>query len=296
MKKIYKLFSFLAVAALIFSSCEEEIVRDPSPEVKAGNQNVYFNPDNQKVYELDPAQATAVKLKMHRADSTLAAEVPLTVLRNDSNIFVFPASASFAAGQGTTEITVNFPEALEGVPYTFEVQVAGDDYLNPYATTIPSAMVTITRVYWENLGAGQFKDAWTLYSVADITIYYSALKKMYRFANPYSVALLTEAEWDNWIGGPTTEWITFEITATKNLKWDFWYLGLNYQGTAGQPIKAYMPSKLAASQAPNDLLSIVDPLNNKLLHFFPYIYIDGVGGYGLKEVLVSLPGGPDLKQ
>lgn len=294
MKKIYKLFSFLAVAALIFSSCEEEIVRDPSPEVKAGNQNVYFNPTNQALYELDPAQAKTVKLTLHRADSVLAAEVPLTVIRNDSNIFVFPATANFAAGVGTTEISVNFPEALEGISYTFEVQVGGEDYYNPYATTIPSFRVSIIRVYWENLGQGQFKDAWTLYSVADITLYYSALKKMYRFANPYSVALLTEAEWGNWIGGPTSEWITFEITSTKNLKWDFWYLGLNYQGTAGQPLKAYMPSKLAASQAPNDLLSIVDPLDSKLLRFRPYIYIDGLGGFGLKEVLLSMPGGPVL--
>lgn len=304
MKKINKLlFGMLGVATLLLSSCGEEIVRDPSPEVKDGNQVVYFPSTNKTLYELDPADAKVVNLVVQRIDSVSAANVPLTIIRNDSSIFVFPETVSFAAGQKSAVLSVSFPNAVEGIPYSFEVSVAGEDYLNPYSTTVPTVKVSVTRVKWDVVGQGQFYDSFMLYSVADVTIAYSALKKMYRFANPYSQALLEEAEWGDWIGGPTTDYIQFQVTSTGNVKFDKWYVGCNYisNGENLGPIMAYFPSVLGdirgiTTYDVEDAQSIVDPENDKLLRLFPRFYVIGVGGWGLKPCYISLPGGPDLNE
>jgi len=299
LNKIKILTAFFTML-LVIGCNEEDIVRDPSPVVATDNQTVYFSPKNTTNYELDPAAPTSVTVTLFRKDSTLAAEVPLKVMKNDSNIFVIPATATFAAGKGTTTISVGFPQSKIGIVYSFEIGVDGEKYLNPYSTTTPVVKVSINRVKWDLVGTGQFYDSWTLYSAPSIDIYYSGLKKQYRFASPYSNALLVEAEWAEWIGGPTTDYIVFEITAGGNVKFTSWYLGLNYKGVDGQPVQAFFPSYLGdirnvTTYDVEDAQSIVDPENSKLLILFPRIYIIGVGGYGLKACYISMPGGPDLK-
>lgn len=304
MKIINKFLGILAVSMLIFSSCGEEIVREPSPAVKDGNQAVYFATNNTTVYELDPTASASVSVIMERLDSVNAAEVPLKVFRNDSSIFVFPEKVTFAAGSKTATLVVQFPDAQEGIPYTFEVGVDGEDYLNPYSPVVNSIKVSITRVKWDFKGKGQYYDTWTLASVADIDIYYSDLKESYRFASPYSTAMLEEAEWNNvsgvnWIGGPTSEFIMFQIKSNKQVTFTSWYLGLNYQGVAGQSIQAFFPSYLGdirgiTTYDVEDALSKVSDDNDKLLLLNPRIFILGLGGFGVKPCYISMPGGPDL--
>lgn len=129
------------------------------------------------------------------------------------------------------------------------------------------------------------------------------LKRPTGFASPYSRALLVEAEWDNWIGGPTTDYIKFQITPADKVTYTSWYVGLNYQGNEGQPIQAFFPSYLGdirnvTTYDVEDAKSIVKKdANGKplLLEIQPRIYIIGVGGYGLKKMYISFPGGPDSK-
>lgn len=301
MKKINKiLLGILGVSVLLFSSCnDKEIVRDPSPIVPTDNQTVYFSPNNTTSYELDPTAPTSLTVTLLRKDSTSAAEVPIKVMKNDSNIFVIPATASFQAGKGSTTISVGFPQSQIGIPYAFEISVSGDKYLNPYSTVVPVVRVSINRVKWDLVGTGQFYDSFTFYSVASVQIYYSALKNQYRIPNPYSVALLTEAEWGTYMGGPTSDYVFFQIKSGKVI-YTTWYTGLNYQGVSGQPIQAFFPSYLGilrnvTTYNVEDAKSIVDPNNSKLLILYPRYYILGVGGFGLFPCYISLPGGPDLK-
>jgi len=296
-----KILTIWLTVLLVIGCQNEDIVRDPSPVVVSDNQTVYFSPKNTTSYELDPNAPTALTVTLFRKDSTIAAEVPLKVMRNDSNIFVIPATATFEAGKGTTTISVGFPESKIGIIYSFEISVDGEKYLNPYSTTSPVVRVTINRVKWDLVGTGQFYDSYSLYSATSIEIYYSELKKQYRFANPYSRALLEEAEWEVWIGGPTSENIVFEITAGGNVKWTSWYTGLNYKGNAGQAVQAFFPSYLGdvlnvTTYDVDDALSIVDPDDSNLLILYPRFYIIGVGGYKpTYPCYISLPGGPDLK-
>lgn len=295
-----KILTACLTMLLVIGCQNEDIVRDPSPVVASDNQTVYFSPKNTTSYELDPTAPTSLTVTLFRKDSTVAAEVPLKVMKNDSNIFVIPATATFEAGKGTTTISVGFPQSKIGIVYSFEISVDGEKYLNPYSTTSPVVRVSINRVKWDLVGTGQFYDSFTLYSAPSIEIYYSALKDQYRFANPYSNALLVEAEWAEYIGGPTSEYIVFKITKAGKVTWTSWYTGLNYKGVAGQAIQAFFPSYLGdirnvTTYDVEDAQSIVDPDNNKLLRLFPRIYIIGVGGFGLKACYISLPGGPDLK-
>ena len=302
MKTIRKVNILIAsVAMLLITACNnDEVVRVPSPVVQTDNQTVYFSPNNTTSYELDPSAATSLTVTLLRKDSTSAAEVPLTVMKNDSNIFVIPATASFAAGKGSTTISVGFPQSQIGVPYSFEISVSGDKYLNPYSTVVPVVRVSINRVKWDLVGTGQIYDSFVFASVESVQIYYSALKKQYRIPNPYTNAMLVEAQWDNWIGGLTSDYIIFQVTSAGKVKWTVWYTGLNYQGTAGAPVQAFFPSYLGdirnvTTYDADDALSIVDPDNNKLLKLYPRYYIIGVGGYSPKyPCYISLPGGPDL--
>lgn len=126
--------------------------------------------------------------------------------------------------------------------------------------------------------------------VVDVEVLKAEGFNQYRIIDPYPVSLVSQ---DSWYGGPRAEEIAFWVTSGGNVAWDaFWYIGLNYSATEGQPIKAYLPSALAASQAPNDANSKF--LTDKIVYFNPYYYIDGLGGYNLQDVYLSLPGGPDL--
>jgi len=297
--KTLKKYIIILVVGLIVVACNEDIVREPSPVVSADNQTVYFAPSNVIKYELDPTAATSVTVKLMRKDSASAAEVPIKVMKNDSNIFVIPATATFQAGKGSTTISVGFPQSKIGVNYAFELGISGDKYYNPYSTTMPVVRVSINRVQWDLVGTGQFYDSYAFASVASVQIYYSKLKSQYRIPNPYTNAMLTEAQWDNWIGGPTSDYVFFQIKSGK-VTWTSWYIGLNYQGGAGQPMQAFFPSYLGtllntANYNADDALSVVDPDNSKLLKLYPRYYIIGLGGFKpTYPVYISLPGGPDL--
>lgn len=298
--KLHKfLFSILAVAVLAFSACSDyEDTVTPGESVPAGNPAVRFASTNKTAFELDPAFPMNFTLKVVREDATGALDVPITVVTNTDNSYIIPQKVSFAAGakEATVKIEVN-STAKTDVDLPLHIKF-DDQYSNMYKKEYADFYAVSQVVQWNSMGMCQWGDPWTLYSVANVELFYSPGKKQYRFANPYSAALLTEAEWDNWIGGPKSDYIIFKKSDTGAISWTFWYLGLNYQGTAGQPIKAYFPSVLSANYKAEDAQSLVSTnaaYNNKLWIFAARVYIDGLGGFGLQKSYLSLPGGPDLR-
>jgi hypothetical protein len=305
MKTIKKVNILIAILAMfLITACNTEVVvRDPSPVVPTGNQTVYFSSKNATSYELDPAAPTSVTVTLQRKDSTSAADVPLKVLKNDSNIFVIPATASFQAGKGSTTISVGFPQSVIGTSYAFEIAVSGDNYLNPYSSVVPVVRVSIVRVKWDLVGSGQFYDSFVFASAAPVQIFYSALKKQYRIPNPYTDAMLIEAGWNvapnDYMGGPKDDYLVYQVAADGNITWTVWNTGLNYKKVAGQPIQAFFPLYLGTVRNVTtynaDPKSSVDPTNPKLLKLNARYYIIGLGGFGVFPIYISLPGGPDLK-
>lgn len=300
MKNFRRIFLIIGLGAFLWTSCTEDIpVREESPAADPESMQVFF-PNSQKYnYELPPT-VFEVTIDLQREKYAEAATVKIIETSDLEDAFTVPETVSFAAGDSMATLTITFDslEQFKSYQVSFKVE---DDYINPY--TVNSKGTSDFNLYIQHNdfmpvgdGSGQFYDAFTLYSVANVNISYSEKKDVYRITNPYSEALLLEAEWEGWLGGPISENIEIQVTAEGKVTWDFWYLGLTYQG-GGIPIKAYFPSYLDESLVEFDALSIVNPDNNKLLELKPYYYVDGLGGWAPNAtVYISLPGGPDLNE
>ena len=150
-KSIYILGLIIGLVAFIGCSEDDLIERTPSPEAPEGTQGVYFPTTNKKVFELMPIEPTELTLTIARSISEGAVDVPLTQDVNDDNVFVVPASVSFAAGEKETTFKVTFPTAAEGVKYNLKLSVAGDQYINPYVEGVPYVETNVMRVKWETI-------------------------------------------------------------------------------------------------------------------------------------------------
>lgn len=299
MKNFKRIFFIIGLGAFLWSSCTEDIpVREESPAADPESMQVYF-PNSQKYkYELPPT-VFEVDIDLKREKSAKAATVKIIVTSDLTGVFTVPETVSFAAGDSTAKLTITFDTLEQFKPYQISFKIE-DQYINPYVVNPDGT--TDFNLYVEHNdflpvgnGKGQFFDSFTLASVADVSITYSEKKDVYRISNPYTLALLEEAEWGNWIGGPISENIEIQITSEGKVTWEFWYLGLNYQGVSGYPIKAYFPSVLDESLAALDDKSV--KLQDKLFKLHPYFYIDGLGGFGADyPVFISFPGGPNLNE
>lgn len=299
MKNFKRIFFIIGLGAFLWSSCTEDIpVREESPAADAESMQVYF-PNSQKYkYELSPT-VFKVDVDLKREKSAKAATVKIIVTSDLTGVFTVPETVSFAAGDSTAKLTITFDTLEQFKPYQISFKIE-DQYINPYIVN-PNGTSDFNLYVEQNDflpagdGKGQFYDSFTLASVADVSITYSKKKDAYRIGNPYSLALLEEAGWGNWIGGPTSENIEIQITKEGKVTWEFWYIGLNYQGVSGYPIKAYFPSFRTKDDVALDDLS--GKIMDNLYELHPHFYVDGLGGFGADyPVFISFPGGPNLNE
>lgn len=294
MKKITIIVAVLL--GILITACKDEIARDPSPVTATGCETVYFPSTNISNYELEPT-VTSISVTVSRKDSTLAAEVPISIIRNDSNAFDIPSTVNFAANQGTKVIDITFPNAKIGIKYVVDIELTGDQFVNAYSPTIPTYRATITRIKWNDLGNAQFFDSFSFVTssagyVAQVKLQQRDDKpNIYRISYPYSSNILGAAEWDNWIGGNTQEYIYFTISSNgKNVTWDkFWYTNLIYKGEIGKYIKAYLPSAIKKDGDEESVVVYNEDNSIKYFELYPSFYIDGVGGWDLNEVDLAFP-------
>lgn len=289
MKKLSKMiFALVGISILFLTSCmENEIVREPSPA--ENSYGVYFLNEN-SIDVTVPSEATSYTYTLARSKTSGAITVPITSA--SGAVFTCPTTVAFADGEETAEITVTFND-LPSTPQTVDLTI-DPTYAALYAPGHNQFVGTIKAINWIVLGTGQFYDSFVMASVNNVQVKRAEGTNTYRIMNPYPNSILVEADWDNWIGGINPEYIEFWINSDNTCSWDtFWYTGLIYQGGAGDYVKAYLPSALAASQAPNDAKSKVLQAG-KLFTLCPYYYVTGLGGWGVKSTYLSLPGGPDL--
>lgn len=299
------LLAGIAVAGILTSCSDDDYEKGA---VASGNQlqAVTFGEDNIFETELDPADPTNMTITLYRDSAYIkdAATVPLKVLRNDSNVFVAPATAEFAAGSAEAEIVVSFDNAEIGVPYTFEVK-ADDAYTNPYKS-VTSYAITIQRVKWNSLGLCEFYDTMICgRSDGGTWGYYVELQQrdgtlLFRMIDPYAGANANENDWDGGLYQPA-EKIFFQIYKSGDVEvdeegneypfyyttFDTWETGYLYQGA--YMVYAFLPSDLSSSVAEDDELSRYYP-NEGYIQLVPYYYIPGLGGFGEYPVYIFLPG------
>lgn len=206
--KLYTAVLFL-VTALFIGCSEYEDTVVPGEATPDGCQGVYFPKTNTSVFELEPSDETTISLTVARTETGGSVDVPVTVDVNTQNVFVVPASVTFADGESEKSFDVTFPSAAEGVTYSLKLTVSGADFINPYGSELPYVAVNVTRIKWETISEpmvyvdGTFS---ALYGVDIVPMYVEAQKAQlgesvrYRFKNVYRPA---SGAWDgeDWVAG-----------------------------------------------------------------------------------------------
>lgn len=148
MKNVSKYLMMLAVVALGFTACEDEIKRDPSPEFD-GKKSIFF-PLSEAALEVDPKDAFEYEVTIVRTSKDAEASVKLTVEENTQDVFVVPATVDFAKGQDTTSFVIKFPKAQ--IDSTYNLFITMDSVVsNPYREELPSFALTVTVAKWEDV-------------------------------------------------------------------------------------------------------------------------------------------------
>lgn len=212
MKYIYKSFVMLAVA-LIAIACDPDAENYTSgAQDSAGCQGVYFAGNYTKTVEVEPG-TNSFKITLARTQTTATASVNLQVLNNDENAFVCPATASFAAGEETTDITVEVPNAQEGVNYNLKLAVTGEN-VSQYTNGYREIQVSFAILKWEKIGVGYFLDGMvsTFFGVdsslpmaVELEKTQTASSVRYRFDSPFAKVATAQDEVGGFNGYPYNE-------------------------------------------------------------------------------------------
>ena len=299
--KAYKLSSILlgCVMMLGFASCVEK-----APEYVPGEPDsascVVF-PDVTAPSNLD-LNGTPIEVAFSRNNTNGALDVNVA-LSDESGLFSLQNSTlSFASGESVAYALVNYDyDKLDAKgTYNIEVTMASEANASMYR---PVTMSFSCVKAWKDLGYGEFFDNLVLnagdgdFGIAKCKILQSPDGSLrYRIMAPYADKNQRIKSWGEAEAQATpSEYIEFWVNDEEamTVTWNaYWLTGLWYQGTAGNDIKAYLPSARSSSYAADDALSGF--LDEYIVQFVPYYYIDGLGGFGEYACYLSMPGGPDL--
>ena len=159
----YALFAFLTIFGLI--SCDESDYEYSAPKAETGAQ-VYFpvsNPSSVELKSLNGNFAVAIT----RVDSTQALTVNLESEVESQN-FTIPQSVSFAAGQATTELNIEYKNLQYDVTNTIKIKVdesisssyGASEYVFIVSCPAPWTPWFSSKAEWVKAGLGA--DAWPL--------------------------------------------------------------------------------------------------------------------------------------
>lgn len=212
---------------------------------------------------------------------------------------LYKSSVTFAAGASSADVVLDISAMQIGSQYSGKISFADSSQVNINTTNFSCTFKLAKAYTWVSLGEGQWFDQLSLQSTTSAGIQKVEVLKAdgfdrYRIMGPYNnTEQITAAGWE--AGGVKSPYIEFWILEDgSHVAWDsWWYPGILYDGE-GTEIKAYYPSALNSSLATENEKSCF--IAEKVVGFYPYWYIDGLGGFGTKfPCLLSLPGGPDIE-
>ncbi|MDD2286521.1 MAG: hypothetical protein PHQ11_14120 [Paludibacter sp.] len=184
MKKFNKITLAIVsiVIPLLFASCEEEIVRDPSPVQSSGIQAFIYESTPQNMVFL-PANNQSFDILIGRKNTTDAVTINLSV-SNPDNVFVIPTTASFDAGEAVDTLKVTFSMDL-GTSSKLTIVLDEED---TFWYGRDSITISVSRDYtWESAGVVSMTSSWAG-AIEDVEI--QAAKEspgLYRLVSPYNV-------------------------------------------------------------------------------------------------------------
>lgn len=295
MKKIFKALSSLAVAVLFVSACN---VEHPMPTYTPQTANEVSFVQSTVVNQEILATSTTFDITLSRNTPGEAVTVP--VASTFTAGVVCPASVTFNAGESTATLSLDISTMAVGVGYKGTISLSDETTYNKHIA-VKAVNLTLAKAYtWVSLGMGEWFDNLALmaangYGIQPVEVLKADGFNRYRIMNPYANTDQLAAAWGaSSLGGAKNTYIEFWVLENgSNVAWDGWWCpGILYDG-AGTDIKAYYPSYLTGSTA-EDVKSKF--FEEKVIGFYPYWYIDGVGGFGTKyPCFLSLPGGPKLE-
>ena len=346
MKNLFKYTysALVGVAALTAVSCSDKYEYEGRGDwdAAADYSNVYF-PQSSDVVELDPADPTTYSFQVGRRvehqytyakdiegndsliDDKIVTSLPaktmkVSVLQNSDDVFTV-SDAVFAEGDSLATITVTFPNAEIGTPYTLQVTVDDPEFTSNYSKDILYT-VDVTRVKWNSLGIGTISEGFYLGYSANVEIQQRDDKPaVFRLIKPLDDILAQDlADYPGdapYMNGLQPEKLVFTvlkpgdvvseqtyngpITIKGNdlVDYNTYHLGFT-SSSYGEPVKCYHPKSMRAtadeaSWSFNTVLSYqADGKTPGQVQFAPFYYMDGVGGWNNTQsngiVVITFPG------
>lgn len=321
MNKIFKgvVLSLMAVAGLASCSSNDYSY---SPADTPANAQVFFPVSNSSSFTLsDDAETINIPIQRGKTDDAVTVNLTVTVAQKAS-AFTIPSSVSFAAGEATANIAVNYdPTQMEYESKdTITITIGDESYTTPYGSSIQKMFVTLPSPL-NLLGTGTFEDTWVWGGKGKVKIYQNKLNpNEFRVVSPFEAVLTAMAEADGKnpadylaeLNGRQSPYINItvmqpgnklgEVTITqKNL---IFYNDINtgYYNTSNdynQDILALHPSRFTnlATESAWTYNRVVDWQENGLpgrIQIAPYFYMDGIGGWNYTQkdgiITIDFPG------
>lgn len=309
MKKINLILGAL-VCLFAFSACTDEVDYTPaSPESANG---VYFPSTSQASVALK-SDANTYDVQICRTDTAAEQTVQLTVETNDTvGALQIPNTVTFAAGQSSANLTINYDFAKMGYGNEFAIQVSIDPAVASTVGLSSYAFTVSVPEPWKSLGKATFSDTYFFLDSYKVEIQQNELDPTYfRLVYPYHEAF--EVDDDGYFGGPwenTDEYLYFQllqpgeslagvpITMNDLIYFEPFMTGFTHP-SHGVDMELLHPAHFSALAAEsnftyNKVLSYQENGLPAVVQIAPMYYMDGVGGFNYTQnegvVTIVFPG------
>lgn len=184
MKKIFKNIMALAVLALNFSACTDEVEYTPATPSDVDSTAYHFAYSQETAFVL-PLNATQITVTLERLNAEVEETIVLSSVA-DEEIFTIPESVTFAAGERTATIEIAISEALQ--PFQSEdIKISlPNELINPYKVDNYSTF-TATVLKEDYLPYGKGVYVWGFFGVQYYNeMHYSEYLDAFRIVTPWT--------------------------------------------------------------------------------------------------------------
>ena len=152
--KTIKYIALFSAAMLVLAGCakKEQPFQPGEPDVE-NCYGVYFPAQEASgSHTFDPESERVITVTIARSqDAALvndAITVPYTLTSSEDGVFQ-AGDITFASGQSETELEITFPDAEQGVNYSFNLAVTNPQYVSTYTAKATSLSGSVLVVSWE---------------------------------------------------------------------------------------------------------------------------------------------------
>ncbi len=220
MKKINIFGAVLALVSLVFVACSDDVTYVPG--TLTSGEGYYFSGDGSATVDF-PSDQTSVAIPIYRMQTATAATVTVaaTVTYTDdkgnvsdaSSLFDIQTTASFAAGESVSAITIGYdPDQLGYDTFDFYLSLTATGETTPYGLAEYSFVGGVPEP-WISLGMATFYDYFFFYDPYEVELQQNELyPTRYRLVLPYQEGLENPDEgYTDYAPFHPDEYLTFQL-------------------------------------------------------------------------------------